>query len=128
MNSLLSKQSLLLSLSLFDARAFSPSTLIARPSFDKLHRLQSRKNQLQRVISTRGGSLYSQDITMDAAAGISAGEKLGRMKDVMKNCGVDGQFSVITCLFIVLLVQNFVTHHSHHYNIALFCSIHNPIR
>lgn len=38
---------------------------------------------------------------MDAAVGIGAGEKLERMKAVMKNCGVDGQFSVMTSLLIL---------------------------
>jgi thiamine pyrophosphate-dependent acetolactate synthase large subunit-like protein len=84
------KSILLLSISsiLNNIRAFAPIT-------PNLHRVSSvqvypsiHRRAIHKAISTRGGDLHS-DLTMVT---LSAGEKLAKMRDTMKEWGVNGTF------------------------------------
>ena len=98
------KQSaLFLSLSsLLNIRAFSPvkNHCVIHQQFQKV---AENRRAIHRAIFTRGGELYSKDLTMEKVE-LGAAEKLGRMRETMKEWGVNGE--IFSSLLRRVLVIN----------------------
>lgn len=101
------KQTILISLSL-SARAFTSSSFcrpcrsfaISKPA---LHKSKGAGRHLSRAIATRGGSLQDLNMAVTTAA---AAEKLGKMRDGMKTCGVDGAFGFLVLCVLLLRIAS----------------------